>query len=33
MRRWKLNWLGIVLNASPYVIFGIGMAVLMLIPS
>ena len=33
MRKWKLNWLGIVLNASPYVIFGIGMAVLMLIPS
>lgn len=33
MKKWKLNWLGIVLNASPYVIFGIAMAVLPLIPS
>lgn len=33
MKKWKLNWLGIVLNASPYVIFGVAMAVLPLIPS
>lgn len=33
MRKWKLNWLGIVLNASPYVIFFVAYFVLMLIPS
>lgn len=33
MKKWKLNWLGIVLNACPYVIFGVAMAVLPLIPS
>lgn len=33
MKKWKLNWLGIVLNASPYVIFFVAYFVLMLIPS
>ena len=33
MRKWKLNWLGIVLNASPSVIFFVAYFVLMLIPS
>ena len=33
IKKWKLNWLGIVLNASPYVIFFVAMAVLPLIPS
>ena len=33
MTKWKLNWLGIVLNASPHVIFFVAMLVLPLIPS
>lgn len=33
MTKWKLNWLGIVLNASPHVIFIAFMLVLPLIPS